>query len=1337
MLTNNRIVIIVLCLLVSLSTLSQIVDPRVEYLSIDDGMSQVSVNDMVVDDGFVWIGTADGLNRYDGNSFKIYKHNSKDSTSISGNYITKITRGHKGELYIGTKGNGLNIFYPEKNIFKRITLAFDFEDETISGVVIKKNSDAIVSTANKGLYLIKDSDGNKHTVKKLLLGQTITSLYYDEMGLLWVGSLNGKVYGYDDKFSKSIVEFNIVGNVQCFFRTGNLLFIGSYDGFFVYDFETQNTESIELEETGNFKTMHVVDFLKEDDTNLWVATGRGLYLYNHSNLKVIKKIEYKETIGNSLSNNTVQSLLKLSPTLLYVGTANELTCLEFKEPVFNNISKNKKGLNILNDNVIFSIYKDDNLWIGTSDGGLNLKTKDSVYYYIDNKNNPSSIAGSVVRAIVHDTVNQRMWFATTRGLSLLKLKGFNPNNPEFVNFYHTPSNPNSINSNFLKDLVLDCNNNLWGATHEHGIFRLEYYENGTYEIIRYVSGDGNENALINNEVNCLEIDKNNTIWVGTQHGMSNIVFDKTYQRIKFENFKSDATTAQTLPHNAINDILIDSQDRVWIGTRNGLGLLEKEVFYAWTAQNQFPNDLIYSIQDDLDDNLWIGTNDGLVKFDTHNQKFSHFSVLDNIQGREFDTHARFRDNEGNIYMGGVDGVTYFHPNDVIALDKPKPLYFSQLQIKDEIIGVDTNNGVLGKVLEKTQKLTFKHDLFPFNLKFSSKDFRFDKNVQFAYKLLPLDNHWNFLNNNTIQFLSLPKGEYMLQVNGFSRGEEWNQEPLTLKIRVKSPWWSSHLAFLTYALVIIALAYWFYQFQLSRKLALEETKRLMQIDGLKSSLYINITHEFRTPVTVILGMVDEIGSKFNIREKKPLRLIKHNAGILLKMVNNMLDLAKLENAGMPLDLVQDNVVGFIKYVFESFESLAEEKRIKYTFYSEIDTLLMDFDSEKLSTILTNLIVNAIKFTPENGQVICHLKKTENNLLHLKVVDSGVGIPEKDLPNVFEKFYQVSQSTTNQFNGTGIGLALTKELVELMEGDIKVNSKEHEGSEFIIKLPIKNEAKLRASVEEPIKTKLNTQEKGKGLNTNLGLDLNDKSAIALIIEDNEDVAYYLKGCLETKYNILCAQDGEEGIKLALKFIPDIIISDVMMPKKDGFEVCKTLKSEIITNHIPIILLTAKATNKDRIEGLSYGADAYLVKPFNKQELFTRIDQLVGVRRKMIEKFAKEDFKEFINRKDKTPQTIFIKKVVDVVSECIDDTEFGPSKLASKLNLSESQLYRKIKATTNRSTAVFIRSIRLNKAKLLIQNSNKTISEIAYEVGFNDPSWFSRAYKDEFGKSPSDIG
>ncbi len=546
-------------------------------------------------------------------------------------------------------------------------------------------------------------------------------------------------------------------------------------------------------------------------------------------------------------------------------------------------------------------------------------------------------------------------------------------------------------------------------------------------------------------------------------------------------------------------------------------------------------------------------------------------------------------------------------------------------------------------------------------------------------------------------------------------------------------------FLILGLVVLLLIVTY--FLVSRRISAAERNKLKEVNQLKNSLFTNITHEFRTPLTVIKGMADTMKSNLEIKKlddlENSLDMIERNSDGLLHLVNEMLDLAKIESGNMELQLVQADVIPFLKYVCESFNSLAEENQVSLTIHAETVALIMDFDGDKLSSIISNLLSNAIKFTPELGKIIVHINqitKNENTYLFIRVKDNGIGMPIEELHNIFNRFYQTDTTTIRKNEGTGIGLALTKELVDLMHGAIKVKSKLNKGSEFSIKIPVTRNAPLSKNIqiESVPHTHLSNTS---SFHTKHIPETDSELPLVLLVEDNIDVAHYLKTCLNNKYETLHAVNGIEGIEIALEKIPDIIISDVMMPGKDGFEVCATLKSDERTDHIPIIMLTAKATIEDRLTGLSHGADAYLAKPFNKEELFTRLDQLVSQRKKLISKIQKEGFTTILKKRTKNPKLQFLQKVEKLINEDISKSSFGSGDLAKKLLISESQLYRKIKSITGKSTAVFIRSIRLKFAKELLTTTDKTVSETAFDVGFNDPSWFSRVFKDEFGFSPSE--
>jgi len=1322
---------------------------RIRHYSLEDGLSQVTVNDLLLDkSGFVWIATQDGLNRFDGNEFKHFRHRESDALTISGNLINNILEDKKGNIWVGTIGSGLSYYNPNLERFYKLKLKFaNDENEVISDLTLDNDGNIWVASRLSGLHKITDLENNTFRQNNYLPTQPLSALFYSETGKLWVGYFNGNVYNIN--MSQNISEniepiFKINSRVRAFYNTSDYLLIGGDFGLYIYNYQNKKLELFEFKVTTHVSVKFVTSFLKKDDLSVWVGTGNGLFLLDLKTMKIIHEIEKSISNEDGLSNSTVTALLKTDNDHILVGTANNLNLINFKLPFFQNISKDKRGSHLLNDNVIFSILKDkEDLWIGTSDGGLNLIRNGTPYYFENVLNDSINIFGTV-RDIVKDDKNKRLWFATTRGLRMLDLKTFNPERPNFKIFRYNPNDTNSINGDFLKGIALDKNYNIWGATYGYGVFRLEMQENGTVNVIRYVHNPADKNSIQNNVTTCVRIDKKNNAWIGTQGGLTHIDFKGDgYTDPIYKNYHKEKHSKKSLSHNAVYDILIDKNDSIWVGTRHGLNLfLGNNKFTSWKEQDQFTNAAVYSIQDDYEGNLWLGTNDGLVNFNTKNRIFTQYKTEDGIQSNEFDIHAKFRDNKGVIYLGGVEGVTFFNPCEIKNIDRPKRIYFSELRVKDYAV---QPNGTVDKLLTKSiansNVLEFKHNQFPFYLDISSIDYRLNKNVEFAYRLLPDNQDWITLKDNEIQFLNLPSGEYQLQVNGFSRGKIWNQPPLEMSLIILPPLWGTCWAYGLYIVVLGGLFYWFYNFKLSKQLAIAEHQKLKELSVLKNNLYTNITHEFRTPLTIILGLADTIKKNPKLQNhdetSEAVDIIERNGKDLLLLVNQLLGISKAESGTMELNLIQTDVIPFLRYVSESFQSLAKNSNIDMISYFETDNLIMDFDDGKLQIIVSNLLSNAIKFSPDYKKIFFHVNKgvlNEQEILIVKVKDHGIGIPEKALSKIFDRFYQVENSFSKAGKGVGIGLALTKILVELMHGEISVKSTENKGTEFTVILPVTRNSSLVTNIITSSSDMVDNINDEKEWSLQL-YDKDNNLPKALIIEDNRDVSYYLKLCLQQKYQCLFANNGSLGLDKAFDTIPDIIICDVMMPEKDGFEVCEILKTDVRTDHIPVILLTAKTSENDRIKGLQHGADAYLTKPFLKTELLTRLDQLVLLRQRMMQSFSKDKISQILDSKGNKPELKFLQTIITIIQENIEDSNLGSRHVAQKMKMSESQIYRKLKAITGKSTAVFIRSVRLEKAKDLIQTTEKSISEIAYDVGFNDPSWFSRAYKEEFGQTPSE--
>ncbi|MEM1214596.1 MAG: ATP-binding protein, partial [Bacteroidota bacterium] len=671
---------------------------------------------------------------------------------------------------------------------------------------------------------------------------------------------------------------------------------------------------------------------------------------------------------------------------------------------------------------------------------------------------------------------------------------------------------------------------------------------------------------------------------------------------------------------------------------------------------------------------------------------------------------------GALYFG----LNRFHPDNIIDNPIPPTVQFTDLTINS------TQSEVANRILPG---LSYQNDLsFQYheilNFAFVGLNHSNPQATTYQYRLLGFNDTWIDLDQRRdINLTNLSPGKYNLQVKAANEDGLWS-EPKAFRFSILPPWYWAWWSKLLYLLLGAGAIYAFYRFQLSKRLAEQEAVRLQELDQVKNRLYTNITHEFRTPLTVIQGMAQRINGKY----QKETQLIRKNSENLLHLVNQMLDLSKLEVGKLRLQIVQGDVIGFLRHEIEAFQPLATGKELQLHFQTDTSALLMDFDMQKLRQILTNLLSNAIKFSREGG-VITVVARPSQDQLELTVKDNGIGIPANRLPYIFDRFYQVDDTATRTHEGTGIGLALTKELVELLQGEITVTSTEGEGTQFTIQLPIRNQAPLVEFSPEwevleiiaPSSTVANPIFNDPGL------------ATALLIEDNEDIIQYLIYCLQDDYQILTALNGEEGISTAITHTPDVIICDVMMPKADGFEVTNTLKSDERTSHIPIILLTAKADQQSKVKGLDSGADAYLTKPFDRVELMIRLEKLVALRQTLQEKYASLDYfsptKVIINPKE----DVFLRKLKQQIEVHLEDANFGIEQLANAMNLSRSQLYRKTKALTGQSIAVFVRTLRLHHGRKLLRETDRSISEVAYRIGFNDPAYFSKTYAELFGYPP----
>ncbi len=655
-----------------------------------------------------------------------------------------------------------------------------------------------------------------------------------------------------------------------------------------------------------------------------------------------------------------------------------------------------------------------------------------------------------------------------------------------------------------------------------------------------------------------------------------------------------------------------------------------------------------------------------------------------------------------------------------------------------------------KVLQRNgETIQLSYDQNDITLEYTGIYLHNSHKIQYQYFMEGVHEDWVQVGTERIaRFNNLQPGSYSFKVKAANADGVWTKAPLVVNIQILPPWWGTWWMKIIYALAIAGSLFGYYQFQLRRQLAEAEAQRLQELDEVKTKMYTNITHEFRTPLSVIQGLAEQIEGNENTKAS-----IQRNSLNLLNLVNQMLDLAKLESGTLSVSMTQGDIITYLSYLMESFQSFAKSKNIRLHFLPKINQLTMDYDPDKLMKIIANLLSNAIKFTEEGGNVYVQVEEKKSpapialkNLevirpkkqLRISIKDTGIGIPEDELPHIFDRFYQVDATSTRKEEGTGIGLAFARELTKLLKGNITVESQLEKGSTFHIILPITKEAPMSSGnatpslIQEVVRREASTERFADTFTPSTDIPL------VLIVEDNKDVKAYLASCLDKKYQLAFAADGVEGVDKAIQLIPDIIISDVMMPKKDGYELCDFLKKDVRTSHIPIILLTARVDIDSKIVGLQKGADAYLAKPFNRKELMVRLEQLIVLRNQLQERYASNLPPIEANKAKRAAEQFiledaFIKQLRKVILENLETESFNSTALTKAIGMSSSQLYRKLKALTDKSPAIFIRSVRLQKANELLQTTNKPITEIAYEVGFKDTAYFSTCYSKEFGMSP----
>ncbi|MEM6397610.1 MAG: ATP-binding protein [Bacteroidota bacterium] len=820
-------------------------------------------------------------------------------------------------------------------------------------------------------------------------------------------------------------------------------------------------------------------------------------------------------------------------------------------------------------------------------------------------------------------------------------------------------------------------------------------------------------------------------WLGSNYGL--IRFKLNDIGLKCEIL---TISNSDLSNNECASLLIDRNDAdvIWIGTKGGgLNRLDTRSgdWYTLGKDQGLPDNVIYGVLADENGCLWMSSNKGIIQYNPSNNEIRQYTEEDGLQSNEFNTYAYAQSPDGAMYFGGINGLNSFYPEDLISKEVSSKATIVSLSINDEIILPVDSQQILSEDIVFSEQLNLDYSQNSISLRFSYLDFTGGRKTRFQYYLEGLEEQWKHeTKDRQATYLSLPPGNYIFKLRASHTNGIWSNEIRSLKIVIKPPWYRTWMAYLAYLAIALLLIRWYVNQQRRRyelKQAIvhekQEAERLRKAQSFRKRLYDNLTHEFRTPLTVIMGVAKQLRSERpSTSQSEKLDLLTQSSENLLQLVNEQLDVARGQSKNMRLNLSKSDLSNFLTEVTNSLQPIVKENSLEIVLKRPPQALMVDYDRKKVWQIITNLISNAIKYSNPGSRIIVELSKLDSSLVELRVTDFGKGVPPAEVPFIFDRFYQ-SENVENIANSSGIGLAYTKELVELHGGQITVQSKLGQGSTFELKIPITHSG---YTISDSI---------SKVSDTNGGLQNEDEREKLLIIEDSHEVVSFLQLCFKEQYKIACAYDGETGIALAQETIPDLVISDVMMPGKSGYELCEVLKLDERTSHIPIILLTAKADVEDRITGLKRGADIYMGKPFDEDELLLQVGNLLKLKQQWQSRYESLDHIPESDNEKVDQEDAFIEKVKHVIESNLQEDQFDIQSLCQEVGMSRSQLHLKLKALTGRSTSHFIRQVRINRAKNLLQTSPMSISEIAYTVGFSSRTYFSRVFSEELGMSPKD--
>ncbi|WP_303317224.1 two-component regulator propeller domain-containing protein [Flavivirga abyssicola] len=1354
-----------------------------DHLTTNDGLSQSDINCIYQDeDGFMWFGTYDGLNKYNGYEFINYLPDANNEESISSNIIFDITGDKSGNLWIGTTGGGLNRFNKKTKKFTRYLHDVN-DDNTLDSNIINsvyvddKNNRLWVGT-KKGVNLLDLSTSQNNPVFVKINSKesvNVNDIYQDIYGNVWVGANSDLYVVIEDEdnqfnFIKINYDFNLINQIGE--NQNGELIIATNTGMFIKKNVNGSDEIIQLTHTNTRA------FIVDENNNYWVGNNKGLSqnrIVNEKDLKKKNHFEYDPINLNSISKNIVNSIYEDRTGILWIGTnGGGVNKIDPNRKQFQHINKTSDS-NSLSYDKIRAFYEDSNndLWVGTEGGGLNLLNSKNGNRRFNNfkKFNDLSKIFALEEVVVNNRKTLLIGTGNKPGLFKLDIDKANKNSNQNIDLF-----VNTMGSVFT--ILQDNNKNIWLGTYGGGVYRLIPQKNSNaYKVDVFEHIQNNKSSIPSNIIRNIYQDSKGNIWFGTAKGLSKLTSKELLKdNPKFEVYRNIPTDSTSLSHNYILPIYESKEGDIYVGTFGG-GLNKyvpgngknNDQFVRYYQKDGLANEVIKSILEDDLGNLWLSTNKGLSKFDTKTQSFKNYDVNDGLQNNEFQELAGLKRSDGSLLFGGINGFNVFFPEEINENVFPAQTVVTSFSVfNNKINPGEAYNGkvLIDSSINYINNINLKYDQNSFTIEFAGLHYAASLKNKFSYILEGYDKDWIQTSSEKrfANYTNISHGNYTFKVKASNGDGVWDASPKVINLHIAPPFWKTYPAYIFYALLAFGLLFAFRKFTIiktTRKHQLElehiEKEKQEEIQVAKLEFFTNISHEFRTPLTLIKGPLDYLMNAESTQKspetKEQFSIMSKNTDYLMRLVNQLLDFRKINQGKMRLVMRHTDIIAFVKEVGEPFQFTSHKQNIDFNISSIHKSMKVWFDHDALEKIIKNLLSNAFKFTSAHGKINVVISKesvsnaSDPGYVIIEVENTGSGISEEEIKSVFNRFYTKNNNKHNPQNGAGIGLSFTQSLIKFHQGRIDVKSTPNHSTSFMVKLPLdknvyKNipEISIKDKTESDFLTRTSENE-------SFAIDMNDeitdanivkkqsKKPLVLVVDDNDDIRTFIRLALSDTFNIVEASNGEEGLRIANDFIPSIVLTDVVMPVMDGIELCNTLKSQTETSHIPIIMLTAKTSNESEVSGLKTGADGYVKKPFDINILKLKLNNILKDREELRKKFNREIT---LQPEDVTVTSLdekFLQQAIEIVEKHMMNTDFNVELLVKEIGLSRSNLYIKLKDLTGLSSSAFIRNIRLKRAVQLLEQSDNSVKEIMYMTGFNTSSYFSKCFRKQFGSLPSE--